>query len=66
MDVSNIFSARGRAREIPRRQEGGWVGFRVSQERGWGRGAGRVSAGNLEGVAKLFFSGAEIPTKLIG
>ena len=40
----------------------------VSQERGGGRGAGRVSAGNLAGGGGgganfFFFFGAEIPTK---
>ena len=36
----------------------------VSQEGGGGRGAGRVTAGNLGGKLNIFF-GAEMPAKLI-
>ena len=43
---------------IEKSQQGGGV----LHERGGGRGAGRVSAGNFQGELNIFF-GAEMPTK---
>ena len=70
MDISNIFSARGRG--SPRRQEAAGVGFLLKipgggggvLPGGGGRGAGRVSAGNFGGGGggpKYFFCGPKCP-----
>ena len=64
-----MFSARGRGRGSPRRQEGVLVlienprrGGEFSQQRGEGGG---LSLGGEGGGLNFFLFGAEIPTKLI-
>ena len=65
-----IFSARGRGRGSPLRQEGAGVGFLLKIPGGGGvfsheggGGAGRVSAGNFGGGGLNIFWGVEMPNK---